>query len=277
MTVRASLTAARKQLEACESASLEAELLLAHVLGVDRAWLYAHSTQALAADVQEQFMNLVERRARGVPIAYLTGVREFWSLPLIVGPEVLIPRPETELLVETALGILPTGVPCRFADLGTGSGAIALAVASVRPLCEVHATEVSPAALAVARRNGDDLLPGRVHFHLGSWCEPLSGRFRVLASNPPYVVRGDPHLSKGDCRFEPRVALTPGEDGLLAFRQITEQAIDLLEPGGYLLFEHGFDQGDEVRAVLDAAGFQGIETRQDLERRDRVTLGIRAG
>ena len=273
MTVRSLLRAGRERLAAKEAGALEAEVLLAHVLGVSRAWLYANGTRAPADEEGERYLALVERRVAGEPVAYLTGRREFWSLPLKVTPDVLIPRPETELLVETALEFLPSGAPCRCADLGTGSGAIALAVASERPLCEVHATEVSPAALAVARANGNELLPGRVRLHLGSWCEPLTGRFRMLASNPPYVEAGDRHLEEGDCRFEPRTALTPGGDGLSAIREIARQATDYLEPGGWLLLEHGADQGAAVRAVLESGGYVRIETRKDLENRDRVTLG----
>jgi release factor glutamine methyltransferase len=273
MTIRACLRAGRERLAKNEAGGLEAEVLLAHVLGVNRAWLYANPDHVLADETQENYTDLVGRRARGEPIAYLTAVREFWSLPLMVTSDVLIPRPETELLVETVLEFLPVDLPCRFADLGTGSGAVALAVASERPLCEVHATEISAAALDVARANGDELLPGRVQYHAGSWCEPLTGRFLVLASNPPYVAEHDRHLSEGDCYYEPRTALTPGGDGLAAIRQISDQARDYLEPGGWLAFEHGIDQGSAARAALDSRGYREIQTRQDLENRDRVTLG----
>lgn len=273
MTIRACLRAGRERLAKNQAGGLEAEVLLAHVLGVNRAWLYANPGHVLADEARADYFDLVARRAGGEPIAYLTGVREFWSLPLKVTPDVLIPRTETELLVETVLELLPADSPCRFADLGTGSGAVALAVASERPLCEVHATEISSAALDVARANGDALLPGRVRYHAGSWCEPLTGRFLVLASNPPYVAEHDRHLSEGDCRYEPRTALTPGGDGLAAIRRISGQAVDYLEPGGWLVFEHGIDQGPAVRAALESRGYREIRTRQDLEHRDRVTLG----
>lgn len=277
MTVGACLRAGRQRLAQNEAGALEAEVLLAHVLGVNRAWLYANGSSELAEEALETYSDLVGRRALGEPIAYLTGVREFWSLPLRVTPDVLIPRPETELLVETVLDFLPADVPSRFADLGTGSGAVALAVAAERPLCEVHATELSPAALTVARANGNELLPGRVRFHPGSWCEPLTGRFRVLASNPPYVGEDDRHLEQGDCRFEPRTALSPGGDGMAAIRQIAEQAADYLEPGGWLVFEHGIDQGFAARAELELRRYREIETRRDLENRERVTLGRQPG
>ena len=272
-TVRQLLLSARRRLEPAAAASLEAELLLLHVLGVKRAWLYANGDASPAEDQALAFRALVERRQNGEPIAYLTGGREFWSLPLKITPDVLIPRPETELLVEVALEHLPENQPRRVVDLGTGSGAVALAIASERPACEVHATDVSEAALKVARDNGDALLSGRVAFHLGSWFEPLQGKFHLIVSNPPYVSLGDPHLEQGDCRFEPRTALTPGPGGLEAIRNIAREAVRHIQPGGTLAFEHGYDQGKECREILEGLGYVDVETRQDLEGRDRVTLG----
>ena len=271
-----SLARARQLLEPGPGGALEAEILLAHVMEVNRSWLFANREQALRAKDSECFMSLVERRANGEPIAYLTGVREFWSLPLQVTPDVLIPRPETELLVEVALSFIPPDAAWRVADLGTGSGAVALAIARERPLCDVHATEFSEAALDVADRNIQALAPGRVHLHQGSWLEPLEGCFRVIVSNPPYVAADDPHLAGGDCRFEPRLALTPGPDGLAAIRRIANDALTRLEPGGLLAFEHGYDQGESVRQLLRGLGYRRIETRQDLEGRDRVTAGQKA-
>ena len=252
---------------------LESEVLLCHVLGVDRAWLYANGDRALPGRDEDRFRALLRRRAAGEPVAYLTGVREFWSLPIRVSPDVLIPRPETELLVEAALEKLPPGETRRVADLGTGSGAIAIAIALERPGCEVHATEVSPAALAVARGNGETLAPGRVVFHEGSWLEPLAGRFDLVVSNPPYVAESDPHLQRGDCAFEPKTALTPGGDGLSAIRTIAREAIGKLVPTGCLAFEHGYDQGPACRALLAGLGYEGISSKTDLEGRERVTLG----
>ena len=192
---------------------------------------------------------------------------------LKITPDVLIPRSETELLVETALKLIPKMAAWRVADLGTGSGAIALALAIERPNCEVHATEYSQAALQLAMENGKAIAPGRVRFHQGSWLEPLEGRFEVLVSNPPYVAANDPHLKQGDCRFEPADALTPGRDALAAIRRIADESRRYLQEGGTLAFEHGFDQGPALGQLLSEMGYSGVETIQDLEKRDRVTLG----
>ena len=271
MTVSEALAQARRRLAGFTAGALEADILLRHVLGVDRAWLYANGGQRLDDSAQQRYLDLVRRRREGEPIAYITGVREFWSLPLRVSPDVLIPRPETELLVEVALSFIPENSPCRVADLGTGSGAVALAIASERRSCEVHATEISPAALKVACSNGDNLLPDRVAFHRGSWFEPLEGRFDLVVSNPPYIDAEDRHLEEGDVRHEPRRALTPGGDGLSAIREIAQNAPAFLLPGGRLVFEHGFDQGADAREILQGLGYVEIETHQDLEMRDRVT------
>lgn len=248
---------------------------MAHALGVSRAWVLAHPERVVPAERRDACRRLVERRARGEPLAYLTGTREFWSLPLRVTPEVLIPRPETELLVETALDFIPEDAVWRIADLGTGCGAVAIAIASERPRCEIHATERSPAALRVAQTNVDELVPGRVHLHAGSWLEPLEGRFSVIVSNPPYVAEGDPHLRRGDCRFEPREALTPGADAMAAIEHIVRNALPRLAAGGLLAFEHGFDQGDASRALLGGLGYTGVATLRDLEGRERISRGIR--
>jgi release factor glutamine methyltransferase len=273
-TVRAALDDARRRLGEEASARLDAQLLLAHALGKGRAWLFANPEYVLADAELGQFGRLLERRVRGEPVAYLTGAREFWSLPLVITADVLIPRPETELLVEVALDFIPPGAAWRIADLGTGSGAVALAIARERPECEVHATEISAAALAVARENGHRVLPGAVTFHAGSWLEPLAGKFRLLVGNPPYVDRDDPHLQQGDCRFEPRQALTPGSDGLSAIRAITTQAPAWLEKGGMLALEHGFDQGARVRELFRNQGFDRVVTHKDLEGLERVTAGV---
>ena len=254
-------------------AKIEADLLLAHALGVDRAWLFANREHSVAADRARDFLALVDRRATGEPVAYLLGRREFWSLPLFVTAEVLIPRPETEQLVETVLACIPEDAAWRIADLGTGSGAVALAIATERPRCEVHASETSPRALRVAERNVAAIAPGRVSLHLGSWLEPLAGPFHVIVSNPPYVAAGDPHLAEGDCRFEPREALTPGADGMAAIRRIAADALPRLEPRGLLAFEHGFDQGAAARAWLRELGYVDVATRRDLEGQERVTCG----
>ena len=254
--------------------AVDAELLLAHVLGKSRGWLFAHGDDVLDAEAESRFAALLERRLAGEPVAYLTGRRGFWRFDLRVTPDTLIPRPETELLVELALARLPADQPLRVADLGTGSGAIALAIASERPRARVVATDASPAALAVAEANARELELANIEFRRGEWCEPLDGeRFDLIASNPPYVTDDDPHLDA--LRFEPRSALAAGADGLDDIRRIVAESRQHLGPRGWLLLEHGHDQGQAVRALLQHAGFVAVETAIDLEQRDRVTLGRR--
>ncbi|MDY1548346.1 peptide chain release factor N(5)-glutamine methyltransferase [Luteibacter sahnii] len=248
---------------------LDAEVLLAHVLDVNRAWFFAHADDAPPADALVRFQALVDRRAAGEPVAYLTGRRDFWSLSLAVTPGTLIPRPETERLVEQAIERLPKRG--RLLDLGTGSGAIALAIAKERPDATVHAVDASDAALAVARGNAGRLgLP--VTFHRGDWFMPVNGeRFDVVASNPPYIEDDDPHLGQGDLRFEPRSALASGADGLDDIRRIVRDAPPHLRPGGWLLLEHGWQQGAAVRRLFDASVWADVFTAVDLEDRDRVS------
>jgi release factor glutamine methyltransferase len=275
VNVKELLSRGRAQLENQPLGRLEAEILLGETLGVSRAWLYANPEQTPASKQCAGFLELVGRRKNGEPIAYLTGYREFWSMPLKVTAAVLIPRPETELLVETALAFIPEQAAWRIADLGTGSGAIALALASERPLCEIHATEYSEMALAVAQENGQAIAAGKVQFHLGSWLCPLEGTFQVLVSNPPYIASGDPHLQQGDCRFEPTDALSPGRDAMAAVRHIATESPRYLTAGGMLAFEHGYDQGPQARQILLELGYSNVKTRKDLEKRERVTSGIR--
>jgi len=256
----------------------EAELLLLHVLERPRSWLFAHATDPLPATAQAAFEALLARRAAGEPVAYLTGRRGFWTLDLRVDAATLIPRPETELLVELALERLPPDRPLSVADLGTGSGAIALALASERPLAQVLATDASPGALAMAARNAAHHELRNVRFAEGGqdWYAPLQGaRFALIASNPPYIASEDPHLQQGDLRFEPASALASGIDGLDDIRRIVAGAPEHLQPAGWLLIEHGWDQGAAIRTLFDAAGFADVQTQQDLEQRDRVTLGRR--
>ncbi|WP_369039749.1 peptide chain release factor N(5)-glutamine methyltransferase [Stenotrophomonas maltophilia] len=256
----------------------EAELLLLHVLDCPRSWLFTHATDPLAAADQAAFEALLARRAAGEPVAYLTGRRGFWTLDLEVDPATLIPRPETELLVELALDRLPLDRALQLADLGTGSGAIALALASERPQAQVLATDASAGALAVAARNAARHELRNVRFAEGGhdWYAPLQGaRFDLIASNPPYIASDDPHLEQGDLRFEPATALASGVDGLEDIRRIIDGGQAHLLPGGWLLIEHGWDQGAAIRALFDAAGFAQVQTVQDLEQRDRVTLGQR--
>ncbi|NND44462.1 MAG: peptide chain release factor N(5)-glutamine methyltransferase [Xanthomonadales bacterium] len=275
MTLRGALEQGARKLAGQRSPRLEAEILLAHVLSTPRSFFYANPELELPDGRATAYRAALRRRARGEPIAYITGQREFWSLTLNVTPAVLIPRPETELLVECALAVLDGGVPARVADLGTGSGAVALAIASERSECEVHATDVQAEAIEVAQHNARNLGLERVRFHVGSWLEPLEGVFDVIVSNPPYVRAGDPHLDEGDCRFEPGIALTDGGDGLAAIREIVQQAPARLAPGGWLMLEHGHDQGDAVRQLFAGGAWSAVETRPDLAGLERVTMGQR--
>lgn len=253
----------------------DAQWLLAHVLQRDAGWLFAHDDAVPDAQQIAAFERLVTRRAAGEPVAYLTGLRGFWTLQLQVSPATLIPRPETELLVELALARLPDdGQPRRIADLGTGSGAIALAIASERAHVQVLATDFSADALAIAQANAARLGISHVHFAHGDWFAPLAGQcFDVIVSNPPYIELGDAHLQQGDLRFEPASALSSGADGLDAIRTIIAHAGAHLHHGGWLLLEHGYNQAQAIRALLQAVGFTQIRTHQDWEQRDRVTLG----
>ncbi|WP_457677015.1 peptide chain release factor N(5)-glutamine methyltransferase [Thiolapillus sp.] len=257
------------------AASLEdAPLLLAHVLDRDRSWLFAWPEYRLSEPQLNRYLGLLERRRQGEPLAYLTGHREFWSLELEVNPAVLIPRPETELLVELALALdLPTR--SRVLELGTGSGAIAIALASERPDWHITATDASTAALDVARRNARRHGLSRIRFTRGDWYHALqSGEgIHLIVSNPPYVRQDDPHLREDGLPWEPEQALAAGSDGLADLRAIIGQAPEHLLPGGWLLVEHGLDQGDAVRTLFGNAGFTQVSTRQDLGGRDRVTLG----
>lgn len=252
----------------------DAEPLLLHALGRERAWLFAHARDPVAPAVAAAFAALVARREAGEPVAYLTGRRGFWTLDLAVSPATLIPRPETETLVELALERVDDEAGRRIADLGTGSGAIALALASERPRAQVVAVDLSAAALQVARANAAAHALDNVAFRQGSWLAPLAGqRFDLIASNPPYIAEDDPHLGQGDLRHEPATALASGRDGLDAIRAIAAAAPGHLLPGGWLLLEHGWDQGEAVAALLRARGFVEVATHRDLEARDRVTLG----
>ena len=267
--VAALLARARRRLDPAE-----AELLLAHALGRSRTWLLAHGDDEIAADDAASFEALVERRAAGEPVAYLTGSRGFWSLDLAVTPATLVPRPETEWLVELALARIPPDAEVRVADLGTGSGAIALAIAKERPRVRVVATDASNDALDVARGNAKRNGIANVEFRHGDWFAPLAGEtFDLIAGNPPYIALGDPHLGEGDLRFEPALALSSGDDGLDAIRAIVRDAPSHLRAGGWLLLEHGWEQGEAVRALLRDVGFVEIATERDLEGRDRVALG----
>lgn len=271
ITVGQALARAAARLHRSPSARADAEALLRHASGLDRASMITKSADELPPDVAQRFEALVARRAEGEPVAYLSGRREFWSLALAVTPDVLIPRPETELLVERTLARIPPNSDYRIADLGTGSGAIALAIATERPHARIVATDVSPAALAVARANAARLSVANVEFRRGDWLAALvPDRFDVIVSNPPYVAAGDRHLRQGDPRFEPRLALEAGADGLAALRRIVCDARERLAPGGWLLLEHGYDQKAALGALLAAEGYADVHDYPDYTGHDRV-------
>lgn len=256
------------------SPRLDAEILLAAVLERPRSYLHAWPEQLLEPEQSARFIAWRDRRCAGEPVAYILGRREFWSLDLEVTPDTLIPRPETELLVELALARLPKDQPVTVADLGTGSGAIALALAVERPLARIVATDQSPAALMVAQRNTRRLEIHNVEFREGDWCAPLGDeRFDLIAANPPYVAAIDPHWRQGELRFEPPAALVAGDDGLSALRAIVAQAPDYLKPGGWLLLEHGYDQGEAVPALLRERGFDAVSDHRDMAGISRTSSG----
>jgi len=260
------------------SPRLEAEILLAHVLGKPRTHLIAWPEKLLEEPQLKAFQRLIERRLQGEPIAHLTGWREFWSLPLRVTADTLIPRPDSELLVELAVARIPRDQPCLAADLGTGSGAIAAAIASERPQARIIAIERSARALAVAQANFIRLQLNNVQCLQGDWCRPLAmaASFDLIVSNPPYIPAADPHLQQEGLPWEPADALIAGTDGLDAIRRITAEAMTRLRPGAWLLLEHGWDQGEAVRRLLQQAGYKEPRTWQDLEGRDRVSGGRRS-
>lgn len=257
-----------------ESPRLDAEILLAHVLGKTRTFLRTWPEHVPESTQTTQFQALLTRRCQGEPVAYLTGKRDFWDMTLTVSPHTLIPRPETETLVERALAKIPSDAHWRIADLGTGSGAIALAIARERPRCQVIATDISPSALAIASSNANRLKIDNIRFVEGRWCIPLTGKhFEIIVSNPPYVHSDDPHLQQGDLRFEPLTALQSGPDGLADIRIICAEARQHLCPSGWLLLEHGYNQGTAVPAILHELGYQQIQTEKDLMQNDRISFG----
>ena len=259
-------------------APVDAKVLLAHVLCRGRAWLAAHETDALTKEQAGAFEAMCRRRRDGEPVAYLTGVREFWGLEIAVTPDVLIPRPETETLVEFALAKLPRDRAVRVLDLGTGSGAIALALAHDRPSADVLGTDQSEAALAVARKNADRLNLRNAAFVVADWYHGLPpGSWDLIASNPPYIDAGDPHLREGDLRFEPAAALSPGVDGRSALRVIVDGAREHLVAGGWLVVEHGYDQSEAVQAQFRVAGWVDIVAMRDLAGIARVVAGRTTG
>lgn len=259
-----------------QDGAMDARLLLQHVLGVNRAWLIAHPDAALQANRDAEFQALLARRLDGEPIAYLIQCREFYGLTLHVTPATLIPRPDSETLVDAALAKIPNlaSTPITVLDLGTGSGAIALAIAYNRPQATVLAVDAASDALAVAKHNAANLKLNNVQFALSNWYVGLAEqRFDMIVSNPPYIADNDPHLSQADLRFEPMHALAAGTDGLDDLRQIIENSLLHLKPQGWLMLEHGYDQAAAVRELMAHAGLVDVSTRQDLGGNDRVTLG----
>lgn len=256
-------------------AGLEAQALLGHVLHRPRAYLLAHPEAALSDADQAQFEALLARREHGEPIAYLTGQREFYGLKFLVTPDVLIPRPETELLVDLALEQIPPDAPMRILDLGTGSGAIAITLAKHRPQAQITAVDVSPQALAIARQNAARLGTPHIRFVGSNWFSGLdeSSRFELIVANPPYVAENDPHLAQGDVRFEPLMALTSGAEGLDAIRHIAQASLRFLTVSGRLLFEHGYDQEALSRNLLHSLGYGDIACYPDMSGQPRVTGG----
>ncbi len=277
-TVGQALARARTALEATSgTARLDAEVLLARVLGWSRTRLLTHPGASLDPARVRRFEALVERRRDGEPIAYVTGRREFWSLEFAVTPDTLIPRPETEHLVEAVLEVVSAGDAAAIADVGTGTGAVAVALARERPRSFVLGTDRSPAAVAVARANAIRLGAGNASFVVADACAALApNRWSVVVSNPPYVAENDAHLTAGDLRFEPREALVSGPRGLAMLETLARQGPARLVDGGWLVLEHGRDQGPAVRALLSGAGLGAVETIRDLAGNERVTLGRRA-
>jgi release factor glutamine methyltransferase len=274
MTIEQFIQQASAMLTASASPRLDAEVLLMHVTGLARTALITRAQELLPAEHEKRLHDLLTRRARGEPVAYLTGRREFWSLDLYVTPDVLIPRPETELLVEQALAHIPVDAEWTVADLGTGSGAVTLAIAKERPRCRVIATDTSEAALAIARANAIHLAITNIEFRHGAWLDPLADEvLDMIVSNPPYIAEQDPHLTQGDVRFEPRSAFVAGAEGLSAIRVIACDARRHLRRGGLLLLEHGFDQAPAVRAVLVGQGYKAVATCPDLQELPRVSFG----
>lgn len=255
-------------------AALDARVLLQAALRVSHAYLAAHSERVVAGEPLARYLALAARRAAGEPVAYLTGEREFFSLEFKVTPAVLIPRPETELLVELALERIPQDASCRVLDLGCGSGCIAISIAKRRPQTRVTATDRSPDALEIAAENTRALGVHNIDFARGDWFGAVGGeRFDIIVSNPPYIAEGDPHLRQGDLPFEPRQALIAGPDGLSCIREIVAQANSHLVSGGWLMFEHGYDQAERCRALLGAAGFAEVFSQRDLAGIERVSGG----
>ena len=274
-SIRYSIQQATKQLEpVSDSAQLDAELLLCSVLKKERSFLHTWPERELEQSDYSLFIDLLIRRIKGEPVAHILGERDFWTLNLEVTPDTLIPRPETELLVELALEHIPQDQPVQILELGTGSGAIALSLASERPLAHITATDFSSAALEVAKQNAAKHQLKNISFIQSRWFSEISNQnFDFIVSNPPYICEADPHLDQGDVRFEPRSALTSGKDGLDDIREIISQAHNYLSNHGVLLLEHGYDQADAICDLLNSAGFEQVSDHFDYNNQPRVAIG----
>ncbi|HEN3609749.1 TPA: peptide chain release factor N(5)-glutamine methyltransferase [Yersinia enterocolitica] len=266
------LSQAAARFNQSDSPKRDAEILLSFVTGRARTYLLAFGETQLTAEQLAVLEPLAARREQGEPIAYLVGEREFWSLPLSVSSATLIPRPDTECLVEQALAHLPA-TPCRILDLGTGTGAIALALASERPDCAVMGVDIKADAVALARYNAKKLAINNVDFLQSSWFDLVSGRFTLIVSNPPYIDANDPHLNEGDVRYEPHSALVAEAEGIADLAEIIRQSPAYLEVGGWLMLEHGWQQTTAVQKLLNNSGFSAVMTYKDYGNNDRVTLG----
>lgn len=274
-TIKTVLAEALTQLQTCSQSSLlDAEILLCKILAKNRSYLRAWPDNLISPCQLTAYQELINQRKKGFPIAYLTGIKEFWSREFIVSPDVLIPRPETELLIELSLNLIPKDKPCKIIDLGTGSGIIAVTLAAERPQAAVTAIDISAAALAIAKINAADHDQNAIRFYQSSWFENVPpGKFDLIISNPPYVAEHDPHLKQGDLRFEPLSALTSGEDGLTDIGIIAEASLERLECGGFLMVEHGYNQESTIQHRLNSLGYVEVQTYKDLAGIPRVTIG----
>jgi release factor glutamine methyltransferase len=275
MTITSALNWASTQFSPVDTAQLDAEILLAYALQKNRSHLYAWPAKILEPEEEKHFTTLVSRKLQGEPVAYITGTKEFWSLNFTVTPDTLIPRPETELLVELTLEKFKTNLePLTIADLGTGCGAIAISIAHEKPQWQLHATDNSTQALQVAKNNAERLAVKNIFFHDGDWCDALpSTKFDAIISNPPYIAKGDSDMNQDVIESEPHSALIAEDAGLAAIRQIAQQAVKYLKSGGYLLIEHGHRQAEAVTQIFQDAGFGDINVYKDLADKDRVTVG----
>jgi release factor glutamine methyltransferase len=257
-----------------DSAALDAEVLLCLVLGKERSYLRAWPDKELQSEDTARFWSLIQQRQNGMPIAYITGSREFWSRTFHVTPDVLIPRPDTELLIELSLKLMPKDKPVKIIDLGTGSGIIAITLAAERPQAQISATDLSLAALSVAKLNADKHETRHIQFYQSNWLTNVrEDKFNIIVSNPPYIAKNDSHLRQGDIRFEPQSALCADDQGLSDIKIIVETARNHLESGGHLLIEHGYDQQHQVQSIFKDFHYDNVQTVTDLSGQPRVTYG----